>query len=177
MLKLLLVVDVQNDFVNGALGSYEASKAAVEVANKIKDWEDAIIVTLDTHDNETYLQSNEGKHLPVVHCIKDSHGWELNRYVREQLKVRDAQAGVWEKSTFGDYELADFIRNHGFDYIEICGLCTDICVISNALLLKSYLPEATIVVDAAACAGTSIEAHKAALMVMKNCHIDIINEE
>lgn len=177
MTKLLIVVDMQNDFIDGSLGSEAAQKIIPNVAKKIADWEDAIIVTMDTHFAHKYMDTNEGRHLPVMHCIYETKGWEINPNIEEQLEKRDPQTCTWGKNYFGDYHLGEFVKCQGFDYIEICGLCTDICVISNALILKSYLPEATIIVDAACCAGTSEHAHKSALEVMKNCHIDIINED
>lgn len=201
--KLLIVVDMQNDFINGSLGTPEAQAIVPNVVKKIENWDGKIICTLDTHD-ENYLSTMEGKKLPVEHCIKDSYGWETPRRITHMINTNENAAFI-PKSTFGaaallgdialcpdspnkellqitsDMEMQTFFDNFinigPLSEIQLIGLCTDICVVSNALLAKAFFPEVPIVVDASCCAGTTPENHKAALQVMKCCQIDIINEE
>jgi nicotinamidase-related amidase len=179
MKKVLIVVDMQNDFINGALGSKEAVEIVDNVVNKIKEYEGKIIVTLDTHKND-YLETGEGKRLPVPHCIRMTEGWLLNREVLNALTDKDYK--MIEKSTFGSIrlinEIGRIIEQDNYDNeIEIVGLCTDICVVSNALMLRSYYPETRISVDASCCAGVTPESHKAALLTMKSCQINVKGEE
>lgn len=174
MKKLLIVVDMQNDFVDGALGSSEAQAIVLNVIEKIESFDGDIIATYDTHFDD-YPKTSEGKKLPVPHCIKGTYGWELNEAVQTALEKK-GYASV-EKPTFGSVDLPEIIREeYGEEdlYIELCGLCTDICVVSNALLLKANFPEASIAVDASCCAGVTPEKHKAALTTMSCCQIDII---
>ena len=176
MKNILVVVDMQKDFVDGALGSADAVAIVPAVVNKIEGFEGDIYATLDTH-YEDYLSTMEGKKLPVPHCIKDTEGWKLDSAVAEALSKK-AYTPV-EKLTFGSVTLPLLIeRAAGGDElnIELIGLCTDICVVSNALLLKAHFCESEITVDAACCAGVTPEAHKAALATMKSCHINVINE-
>ena len=176
MKKVLVVVDMQNDFVDGALGTKEAVCIVDNVTNKIKDFDGKIFATLDTHYNN-YLQTSEGKKLPVPHCIKMTNGWLLNEKVMEALSDKDYK--IIEKNTFGSATLVDEIvkLTYGYEFeIELIGLCTDICVVSNALMLKAYFPEAKMTVDASCCAGVTPESHKAALDTMKMCQIDVIGE-
>lgn len=176
MKKFLIVVDMQNDFVDGALGTAEAAAIVGRVAEKIRAFDGGIFVTYDTHF-ENYMQTSEGRKLPVPHCIKDTEGWRLNERVAGALAEKDFT--VVEKLTFGSVDLPELIIRaaDGEDFsIELVGLCTDICVVSNALLLKANFPEAEITVDASCCAGVTVDTHKAALMTMKMCQINIIGE-
>lgn len=173
MNKILIVVDMQKDFVDGALGSAEAQAIVQGVVAKINTFDGDIIVTYDTHTPD-YMNTREGKYLPVPHCIKDTEGWELNGSVKASLEGKDYKS--IEKPTFGSVELPEYIRQtypEGDMEIELVGLCTDICVVSNALLLKASFPEADISVDASCCAGVSVESHNAALATMKMCQINI----
>lgn len=174
MKKILVVVDMQNDFIGGALGTKEAVRIVDRVASKIQKFEGKIFVTLDTHGHD-YMETSEGKKLPVEHCIKMTSGWLLHEKVLEALSGKDYQ--IIEKNTFGSTKLADEIRrltDHDEIDIELVGLCTDICVVSNAILLKACFPEAEITVDAGCCAGVTPESHRAALTTMKSCQIDVI---
>ena len=172
MKKVLVVVDMQNDFIDRALGTKEAQAIVGRVAEKIRTYPaDCIYATRDTHE-EDYLETSEGKHLPVVHCVKGTAGWELNETVAAAL----GDAPVIDKPTFGSLELVERIKREQEKEeieIELVGLCTDICVVSNALLLKAALPETEIFVDGACCAGVTPESHRAALTTMKMCQIQI----
>lgn len=173
MENVLIVVDMQNDFVNGALGSEEAAAVVGSVASKIREFDGRIFVTLDTH-LQNYLDTQEGKHLPVPHCIRLTDGWLLNGEVF--LALSGKRYETIEKDTFASIKLAKKLRKlngEGEMRIELVGLCTDICVVSNALLLKAYLPEAEICVDAGCCAGVTPETHRAALETMKMCQIHV----
>lgn len=173
MKKILVVVDMQKDFVDGALGSKEAVAIVPNVVNKIKDFEGDIFVTYDTHF-ENYMDTNEGKNLPVPHCIKGTDGWELNEEVAKALANR--KYTPVEKITFGSVDLPGLVGKAAGDEeftVELVGLCTDICVVSNALLLKANFPEMNILVDAACCAGVTVESHEAALTTMKMCQIEV----
>lgn len=165
-MKTLIVVDMQNDFVDGALGTKEAEEIIENVKNKINEYYengDKIIFTRDTHfDN--YLETNEGKNLPIKHCVKDSDGWQIV----EGLEVENAI--YINKPTFGYTEWSKYELG---DEIEIIGLCTDICVVSNALIIKALYPEANVTVDSKCCAGVTPETHEAALKTMKMCQINI----
>ena len=173
MKKILVVVDMQKDFVDGALGSKEAGAIVPNVAKKIEEFDGEIFVTYDTHF-ENYMDTNEGKNLPVPHCIKGTDGWELNKEVMDALNNK-AYTTV-EKITFGSVDLPELVGKAAGDEefsVELIGLCTDICVVSNALLLKANFPEMTIMVDAACCAGVTPESHEAALTTMKMCQIEV----
>ena len=174
MKRFLVVVDTQKDFVDGALGSGDAVAIVPSVVEKIKSFDGEIFVTLDTHfDN--YPESAEGRKLPVPHCIKGTDGWQLDKNVASALAEREYTAV--EKPTFGSLELPRLIEASagGDDFsIEIIGLCTDICVVSNALVLKANFPEMPISVDSACCAGVTPQAHEAAIATMRSCHIDVI---
>lgn len=175
MKKFLIVVDMQKDFVDGALGTKEAVAIVLNVANKIKEFDGEIFVTFDTH-GMNYMDTAEGKKLPVPHCIKGIDGWELDKTVAGALEGK-AYIRV-EKPTFGSVELPKLIKEAAGDEdfsVELIGLCTDICVVSNALLIKANFPEIPIAVDAACCAGVSPETHRSALATMRCCQIDIIN--
>ncbi len=175
MRSILVVVDMQNDFIDGALGTKEAVAIVPKVAEKMKGYEPRnIYLTRDTH-YENYLETQEGRNLPVEHCIKDTEGWQLRAEIAEAAEG----ATVVDKPTFGSVELAGKLmveRAQEALEIEVVGLCTDICVVSNALLLKAAMPEAPITVDAACCAGVTPEKHRAALETMKSCQINVVNE-
>ena len=172
MNKVLVVVDMQKDFVDGALGSAEAVAIVSNVVEKIKSFDGYIFVTYDTH-SEDYLNTSEGKKLPVPHCIKGTDGWELDSQVETALEGKDFVAV--EKPTFGSVNLPQLIRNRaGEEFsLELIGLCTDICVVSNALVLKANFPENEISVIADCCAGVTPKAHNAALQTMKSCQINV----
>ena len=174
MKKFLIVVDMQKDFVDGALGTPEAVAIVPAVCEKIKNFDGEIILTLDTH-GEDYMNTAEGKSLPVPHCIKNTEGWCLDRRVAEAVKGRRFLSV--EKPTFGSTLLPDVIREKAgaeeFS-LELCGLCTDICVVSNALYLKANFREAPISVDSVCCAGVTPASHEAALNTMKMCQITVV---
>jgi nicotinamidase-related amidase len=164
---------MQNDFVDGALGSDEAVKIVPLVCEKIKNFDGQIIVTYDTH-LEDYMSTLEGEKLPVPHCIKETYGWQLNEKVKEALDGKDYFE--IEKPSFGSLDLPEVIRKlSGFEdfEIELLGLCTDICVVSNALILKANFPENRISVDSSCSAGVTVDSHNAALTTMKMCQIDV----
>lgn len=169
-MKALIVVDMQNDFIDGALGTPEAVKIVPHVVEKIKGWTGCVYATQDTHQ-VNYLDTQEGKNLPVTHCVEGTQGWEIAPAVQEAL----GNAACLTKPTFGSRELAETLLREPVEEIELIGLCTDICVISNALILKAFLPEVPIFVDAACCAGVTPESHQNALAAMKMCQIHIRN--
>ena len=173
MKKVLVVVDMQNDFVDGSLGSTYAKAIVDNVVNKIENFDGYIIATYDTH-YENYMQTSEGKQLPVPHCIKGTEGWELNEKVKNALE-RKGYTSI-EKITFGSIDLPDTVKSLVGDEdfsIELIGLCTDICVVSNALLLKASFPEVDISVDSSCCAGVSQVTHYAAIDTMRCCQINV----
>lgn len=170
MKKLLVVVDFQNDFIDGSLGTPEAQAIVPKVLDKIAQYApNERVATKDTHF-EDYLSTQEGKYLPIVHCVKGSVGWQMRK--EAQLEYQE----IFEKTTFGSTFLAEYIRKGDFDEVELVGICTDICVVSNALLIKAYAPETKLTVDASCCAGVSPEKHFAALETMRSCQINIIND-
>lgn len=175
MKKVLVVVDMQKDFVDGALGSNEAVAIVDNVVNKINEFDGEIIVTYDTHQ-DNYMEIREGKYLPVPHCIENTDGWLLNDKVENAL-VGKGTTRI-KKPTFGSVKLVDLLSDVDEKDTEVTliGLCTDICVVSNAMLLKANYPEMNIVVDANCCAGVTVESHNAALTTMKMCQIDVIGE-
>ena len=168
-MKVLCVIDMQNDFIDGALGTKEAEAIVENVKSKIELYRqngDTIIFTRDTHTEE-YMNTQEGKNLPVPHCIKGSKGWEITK------KLDTASDKIIDKPTFGSFELADYVASlSDVEEIELIGLCTDICVISNAMLLKAKLTETQISVDSSCCAGVTPESHLNALESMKMCQIN-----
>lgn len=173
-MRILIVVDMQKDFINGSLGSRDAEAIVEAAVNKINGFNGDIIVTLDTHF-ENYMETSEGKNLPIPHCIKDTDGWQLDSRIRAALDKK-AYSAV-EKITFGSVELPKIIEeNYDINNIEIelIGLCTDICVVSNALLLKAHFPEIPIFVDSSCCAGVTPKSHNAALETMRSCQINVI---
>lgn len=168
MKKTLIVVDMQKDFIDGALGTKEAVAIVDNVKKKIAEYlanGDEIIFTRDTHQTD-YMTTNEGKHLPVEHCIEGTEGWEIP----EELKIADAI--YVNKPTFGYLNWADY----KLEEVELVGLCTDICVVSNALIIKALYPEIRVAVDAGCCAGVTPESHNAALTTMKMCQVEVIGE-
>lgn len=172
MSKLLVVIDMQVDFVTGALGTREAVEIIPAVQRAISEElgkDTAVVFTKDTH-YENYKKTQEGKKLPIEHCIQGTSGWQLI----PELRDYEMACPVFEKGTFGSTDLAQYIRKNGFDEIELIGLCTDICIISNALLIKAAVPEATIIVNSNCCAGVTPEGHKNALEAMKICQIEIL---
>lgn len=174
MKKILVVVDMQNDFIDGALGTKEAVAIVPAVKKKIQEFEGKVLFTRDTHE-ENYMETQEGKNLPVPHCIKGTKGWQIRREL-EELRT---EAAI-DKVTFGSEDLGMLLKemNHRetIESITLIGLCTDICVISNAMLIKAFLPETPIIIDAACCAGVTPESHKNALAAMKVCQIAVENE-
>ena len=175
MRKVLVVVDMQNDFVSGALGTPEARANVPRVAEKIKQYRPRdIYFTRDTH-YEDYLDTQEGRNLPVPHCIAGTEGWQL----ADEIAALAEGAQIIDKPTFGSNRLAGLLMTERAQRaleVELVGLCTDVCVVSNALLLKAAMPEAPITVDASCCAGVTPERHHAALETMKSCQINVINE-
>ena len=170
MNKVLIVVDMQNDFVSGSLGSQDAAGIVENVVQKVKqavDEKTDIIFTRDTH-GEDYLNTQEGRRLPVVHCIRNTKGWEIIDELRPYVK------NVIDKPTFGSMELASMVKERAYTDIEVIGLCTDICVVSNVMILKAAVPEAVITVDSKCCAGVTKESHQSALDTMKMCQAEII---
>ncbi len=170
MRKILVVVDMQKDFVDGALGTNEAVAIVPAVVEKIKSYDiKDVFVTYDTHQ-ENYMDTQEGHNLPVVHCVEGTEGWELDAKVKEAVKG----ATIVKKPTFGSTELAQQIKSISKKEeieIELIGLCTDICVVSNALILKAFMPEIHISVDSSCCAGVTPQKHEAALETMRSCQI------
>lgn len=175
-MKLLVVVDMQNDFISGALGTPEAQAIVPNVASKVQKYKEDgeyIIYTADTHF-DGYLNTQEGKNLPVPHCIHNTHGWQI----ADGVYVNNAP--IVKKFTFGSQELPDRIyaleqyTDKHVESIEVVGLCTSICVISNALILKSCFPEIPLIVDSKCCACVSPETHNAALLAMKTCQIEVV---
>ena len=171
--KILVIVDMQNDFIDGALGTPEAEAIVPAVKAKIRSYPtEDIIATMDTHSPD-YLSTQEGRKLPVEHCIRGTAGWQLRADIAEALNG----GRIYEKPTFGCTRLAEDLKGiPELEEIELVGLCTDICVVSNALRLKAAMPEVRIRVDASCCAGVTTEKHKAALETMRSCQIQIIND-
>ena len=167
-MKYLIVVDMQVDFITGSLGSPLATAILPRVVEKVKGFDGRVIFTRDTHFAD-YMSTQEGKNLPVPHCMKDSDGWQICDELRPYART------VVDKVTFGSVELPALLADCGeqIERIELCGLCTDICVISNAMLLKAAFPEVPIAVDAACCAGVSVESHNTALDAMRAVQIEI----
>ena len=174
MRKILVVIDMQNDFIDAALGTKEAVAIVNSVKEKIRSYPvEDVIATMDTH-GENYMKTQEGKYLPVPHCIKGSDGWQIRPDIAELL----TDAKIYEKPTFGSTALAADLKAIAEEEeieLELIGLCTDICVVSNALLLKASMPEVKISVDAACCAGVTPEKHLAALETMRSCQIQVVN--
>lgn len=174
-MKVLVVIDMQNDFIDGALGTAEAVAIVSKVAEKIKGFHGRILATRDTHQRD-YLETQEGRKLPVEHCIQGTQGWEI----REEIAALIRETPI-DKPTFGSCGLGAVLKafheqEEEIESITLVGLCTDICVISNGLLLKAYLPEVPVIVDASCCAGVTPQSHRQSLEAMKVCQIEIVNE-
>ena len=174
MRKILIVIDMQNDFIDGALGTKEAEAIVDAVCEKIRSYPAKdVIATMDTH-GEDYLTTQEGRNLPVSHCIKGTDGWQI----RPEIAALLSEAKIYEKPSFGSVALAEDLKECSKEEeleLELVGLCTDICVVSNALLLKAAMPEVKISVDAACCAGVTPAAHQAALQTMQSCQIHVLH--
>lgn len=179
MKKMLLVIDMQNDFIDGVLGTPEAKAVVGGVVKKIIEYQESdqkIVFTMDTHSEE-YLSTQEGRNLPVEHCIRGTEGWELHPQIKKLAEMGSYK--VYEKGAFGSDDLAFDLSDGAYDgmeQIELIGVATDICVLTNAILAKTFMPEALIVVDAACCAGVTPQSHQTALAAMKPLQITIINE-
>ena len=169
-MNYLVVVDMQNDFIDGSLGTPEAVGIVPAVAAKIEGFDGEVIYTRDTHQ-DNYMDTQDGHNLPVPHCIEGTKGWELAPAIKSLCKSEPIN-----KPTFGSRKLGEYIASRNdAESITLIGLCTDICVISNALLLKAYMPEVHICVDASCCAGVTVQSHQNALEAMKMCQIEILN--
>ena len=172
MQNILLVIDMQNDFIDGALGTKEAVEIVPAVKKKIEQFDGTVLFTRDTHET-WYLQTQEGKNLPVEHCIRGTDGWQI----RPELDALRKTEAI-DKETFGAKELGgillDMDEENEIGSITLIGLCTDICVISNAMLVKAFLPEVPVIVDASCCAGVTPESHETALKAMQACQIQIV---
>lgn len=173
-MNVLIVVDMQNDFIDGALGTPEALRIVPDVIKKIKEFDGTVLATRDTH-GENYLSTQEGLNLPVIHCVNGTNGHEIRAEIAELIESEPI-----DKPSFGSVELGEKLtemhKTEKIDSITLIGLCTDICVISNAMLIKAFLPEVPIAVDAACCAGVTPESHRRALEAMKACQISIEND-
>ena len=174
MKSILLVIDVQNDFIDGALGTKEAIATLPNIIKKINNFDGEVIFTRDIHD-ENYLSTQEGKYLPVLHCIKNTYGWQIAKEA-DDYRVKN-KCMTFDKGVFGSIECAEYVKdqfeNGNIDKITLIGYCTDICVVSNALIIKALCPELEIHVDSTCCAGVTPDKHKAALETMASCQIII----
>lgn len=178
-MKVLIVVDMQNDFIDGALGTKEAEAIVPKVVEKIQGFDGAVFYTRDTHE-EDYLESQEGRKLPVEHCIRGSKGWELHPEIEAVRK----EAEILDKPSFGSIDLGHKLGEYKMELsvkeqeeiesITFVGLCTDICVISNAMIMKAFFPEIPVIVDSSCCAGVTPESHDNALEAMKMCQIEVV---
>lgn len=187
-MRVLVVVDCQVDFVDGALGSIAAQSIIPHMRERIKDYADGetlILFTKDTHE-ENYLETFEGVRLPVEHCVRDTPGWSLVKDISiladgySNFLIYSGEEVIRSrilKNTFGSIKLCEILKQYenGITDITFMGFCTDICVVSNALMARAYLPNTRIIVDASCCAGSTLDKHLAALEVMKSCQIDVIN--
>ena len=170
-MKYLIVVDMQNDFIDGALGTAEAVSIVPYVKSVIENFDGKVLFTRDTHF-ENYMETQEGKNLPVPHCIKGTDGWQI-RADLDALRKTEAI----DKVTFGSKDLVEILKNEAdIESITFVGICTDICVISNVMIVKAFYPEIPLIVDAKACAGVTPESHTNALNAMKMCQVTVINE-
>ncbi len=174
MSRILIVVDMQRDFIDGALGTKEAQEIVPAVLDKIRKHTGITIFTRDTH-REDYLSTQEGHNLPVVHCIEGTPGWELQKDIGRLAE--NGSCSIFNKCTFGSDMLVEYLRElhekDSIEEIELVGLCTDICVISNAMTIKTFMPEVKLVVDATCCAGVTPKSHRNALEAMKICQVEI----
>jgi len=174
MSKYLVVVDMQKDFIDGSLGSAEAQAILPKVIEKIKNFPGTVVYTRDTHE-ENYLETLEGKKLPVVHCVRDTEGWKFQEDIQELITAN--RSLVFDKETFGSIQMAGCLqgidRMAPIDEVIVVGLCTDICVMANAVLIRTAMPNTPVRVDASCCAGSAPEAHRCALEAMKSLQIDV----
>ena len=189
-MKVLVLIDLQNDFIDGSLGTPEAQAIIPNVVKKIEEYpgksETLVLFTKDTHYDSTYLETLEGQKLPVKHCIENTKGWSINREVKDAVRRNrflscskgDVINGRIYKNTFGSSVLCDFLKKNEdiIEEVEFVGLCTDICLVTNILMAREALPNTKIIVDSNCCAGTTVDKHFAALEVMKSCQIDVIGE-
>ena len=170
-MKILVVVDMQNDFIDGALGTPEAVKIVPYVKQVVQNFDGKVLFTRDTHFSD-YMDTQEGKNLPVLHCVKGTPGWEIHPEL-DALRVTEPI----DKLTFGSSALPEILKKEEhIQSITFVGLCTDICVISNVMLTKAFFPEVPLYVDAKGCAGVTVDSHKNALAAMKMCQVNVINE-
>lgn len=179
MKKILIVIDMQNDFITGPLGTAEARAIVPNVVEKVKNFDGDVLFTRDTHHSD-YFDTLEGTMLPVLHCTAGSDGWqvidELLPYIKHSNSVVDKPTFGYDNwKTYFHFDEDEYDFGLGLEF-ELCGVCTDICVVSNAIALRMFYPDALITVDASCCAGTTVEKHKAALEVMKSCQIEVIGE-
>jgi len=182
-MKVLIVVDMQKDFIDGALGTKEAQAVVENVVRRVESSDDELILfTQDTHGDD-YLSTTEGRKLPVPHCIEKTEGWEIDSAIlnawrnnKNTIKVSELRENTFIKSAFGSVDMVEFLklRSDRITEIEILGVCTDICVVSNAIMIKNTMPDVKISVNAACCAGVTPQSHQEALNVMKMCHIDVV---
>jgi len=182
-MKMLIVVDMQNDFIDGALGTPEAAAIVEKVTRRIEESSgELIIFTKDTHQDD-YLTTPEGKKLPVPHCVEGTHGWQLNDKIfaawknnKNTIKAENLTDNAITKPVFGSVDLVEFVKSRQNDIteIEMLGLCTDICVVSNSIMIKNALPAMPISVNASCCAGVTPKTHDEALSVMQMCQIDVM---
>ena len=172
MKKLLIVVDMQNDFVTGCLGTKEARKITPAIAKYVQDFDGEVVFTRDTH-NEDYMETQEGKKLPVLHCLEGTDGWQivpqLCRFSTDERRCR-----IFDKPTFGSTQLAQFVSGNAPEEVHLVGVCTGICVLSNAILIKAFAPEIPVKVIANLCACVTPESHETALKTMETCQIEIV---
>lgn len=169
--QVLVVVDMQKDFIDGALGTKEAVNIVSKVEEKIKSFPGEIVFTRDTHFDD-YITTQEGKKLPIPHCIQGTDGWQIEKRL-ERLRTTDMK--VFDKQTFGSVKLAEYLKeNKELESVTLIGLCTDICVISNALIIKAFCPEVRVAVEEKCCAGVTVQSHNNALEAMKMCQVEII---
>lgn len=169
--NVLAVIDMQNDFIDGTLGTKEAEAIVERVAGQIRDFDGQVVYTRDTHF-EDYLNTQEGEKLPVTHCIKGTKGWQIRA---DLMALQDENTRIFDKLTFGSVELAQYLKEiEDLESVTLIGLCTDICVISNAMVIKAFMPEVTVKVKADCCAGVTPQSHDNALEAMKMCQIEIL---
>lgn len=185
MRKALIVVDMQNDFITGSLANKDAQRIVYPIANYIKNFDGDVYCTLDTHTTD-YLDTQEGKRLPVVHCVEETMGWHLalpilevvqDKFIKQHKYVQYVIKDTFGSTLLGTYIEANSLNKGPYTDIEICGVCTDICVISNAMIVKAFLPEANIKILKDLCAGVTPESHEIALKAMEACQIDIVESE
>ena len=174
MRDILIVVDMQNDFIDGALGTPEAVAIVPKVKEKIENFDGLVLFTRDTHESY-YLDTQEGKNLPVPHCIRGSEGWQIRKELDDLRTTEPIDKETFGSSEFGGL-LCDINEDEEIGSITLIGLCTDICVISNAIIAKAFLPEVPVYVDAACCAGVTLKTHENALKAMEMCQVKVLNK-